>query len=66
MAIVPEGIKLLYVKKSRFPVLNYENIIIFPGVPEFLKAIYVSIRSHFQGEKIHSNVIATSLEEAEI
>ena len=66
MAKVPEGIKLLYSQKSRFPVLTYENIIIFPGVPEFLKAIYISIRGHFQGEKIHSNTIDTYLEEAEI
>lgn len=66
MASVPEKTKLLYSQKSRFPVLTYENIIIFPGVPEFLKAIYISIRSHFQGEKTHSRTIDTYLEEAEI
>ena len=66
MAIVPKGIKLLYSKKNRFPVLTFENIIIMPGVPEFLKAIYISIKSLYQGEKIHSKMIKITLEEAEI
>ena len=49
MARVPEGTLLLKTSRPHIPVLQFRNITIFPGVPEFLKAIFLLIKDRFQG-----------------
>ncbi len=52
MAKVPEGTELVCTQKPRFPVVQFRNIIILPGVPEFLKVLFLSVKDQFQGIKI--------------
>jgi len=49
MARVPEGTMLLKTSRPHIPVLQFRNITIFPGVPEFLRAIFLLIKDRFQG-----------------
>lgn len=49
MARVPEGTMLLPTERPSIPVLQFQNITIFPGVPEFLKTIFNLIKNRFQG-----------------
>ncbi|MFH2130456.1 MAG: competence/damage-inducible protein A [bacterium] len=49
MALVPEGTLLLKTSRPHIPVLQFRNITIFPGVPEFLRAIFLLIKDRFQG-----------------
>jgi molybdopterin-biosynthesis enzyme MoeA-like protein len=48
MALVPEGIELIYGENLKTPVLRIENIYIFPGVPEFLRKQFSAIRERFR------------------
>jgi molybdenum cofactor synthesis domain-containing protein len=49
MARVPEGTMLLKTSSPHIPVLQFRNITIFPGVPEFLRTIFLLIKDRFQG-----------------
>ncbi len=49
MARVPEGTILLQTSRPHIPVLQFRNVTIFPGVPEFLKTIFLSIKNQFKG-----------------
>ncbi len=49
MAQVPEGTLLLKTSRPTVPVLQFRNITIFPGVPEFLRAIFQLIKDRFKG-----------------
>lgn len=49
MAMVPEGTRLMETERPNIPVLQFRNITIFPGVPEFLRAIFKLIKHRFQG-----------------
>ncbi len=66
MAQIPDGTKLVISKKPRFPIIQFQNIIILPGVPEFLKALFTSIKDKFQGEKRHAKELCILTEEGEI
>ncbi len=37
MAEVPEGSEIIVNKDTRFPVVSFKNIFIFPGIPEYLR-----------------------------
>jgi len=49
MARVPEGTQLLKTERPNIPVLQFRNITIFPGVPEFLQTIFLLIKDRFRG-----------------
>jgi len=49
MANVPKGTLLLKTQRPNIPILQFQNITIFPGVPEFLKAIFLLIKDRFKG-----------------
>ena len=38
MAMIPKGAKLIETLEGRPPQLQFKNIFIFPGIPEFLKS----------------------------
>ena len=48
MAEVPEGSRLVGEGDSGFPVLAYENVFIFPGIPESVRRKFARIREQFR------------------
>lgn len=48
LADVPDGIELLYSDNLRIPVLHFENIYIFPGIPELLVRKFKAIKERFR------------------
>ena len=48
MAEVPEGSRLVGEGGSGFPVLAYENVFIFPGIPESVRRKFARIREQFR------------------
>jgi molybdenum cofactor synthesis domain-containing protein len=49
MAKVPEGTELIVTSEPNIPVIQFRNMFIFPGVPEFLKSMFFLIESQFRG-----------------
>jgi len=49
MAELPKGIQLIPTERSNIFVLNFNNIYIFPGVPEFMRSMFGFIKDRFQG-----------------
>lgn len=52
MADVPKGASLVDVGDLWFPVVIFENVHIFPGIPELLRKKFESIRTRFRGVPI--------------
>lgn len=48
LAEVPEGTELINTEGLRLPVLRYENIYIFPGIPELLQKKFSAIKERFK------------------
>ncbi|MBI3805705.1 MAG: hypothetical protein HY282_18290 [Nitrospirae bacterium] len=48
LADVPEGIELLHAEALRVPVLRFENIYIFPGIPDLLVKKFEAIKERFR------------------
>ncbi|MCS6804367.1 MAG: molybdopterin-binding protein [Acidobacteriota bacterium] len=62
-AEVPEGAQLIYSEQSPWPVLHYENVYIFPGVPWILKSKFTAIRDHFRAVPFHSKTVFVNQDE---
>jgi molybdenum cofactor synthesis domain-containing protein len=63
MAMVPDGTTLPETIDPRFPAIQFKNIFILPGVPEFLQAIFHSISYKFKGIVTPSDELTLSAEE---
>ncbi len=48
MALVPEGIELLYTEGLRVPVLHFDEIYILPGIPELFVKKFEAIKERFR------------------
>lgn len=48
LADVPEGLELLHAEGLRIPVLRFQNIYIFPGIPDLLKKKFGAIKERFR------------------
>ena len=48
MAMIPEGSELIEYAEGRPPQLQFRNIFIFPGIPEFLKIRFSGIKERFR------------------
>jgi FAD synthetase len=53
MADVPDGARLVGGKGNWFPVIAFENVYIFPGVPEILRRKFERIKEMFREEPFH-------------
>jgi len=53
MAQVPEGTELLFGKALRFPVLRFDKIYIFPGIPELLVQKFEAIKERFRDQPFY-------------
>ncbi len=66
MAMIPEGSELIEYKKGRPPQLQFHNIFIFPGIPEFLKMRFSGIRERFRTTPIVMKQIFLKADEGDI
>lgn len=53
MTKVPEGSKVEFSDGMRFPIINFKNIYIFPGIPEYVKNKFTLIREKFRSTAFH-------------
>jgi molybdenum cofactor synthesis domain-containing protein len=66
MADVPKGASLVDVGDLWFPVVIFENVHIFPGIPELLRKKFESIRTRFRGVPILLKRVFVKLRESDI
>jgi len=66
MADVPKGASLVDVGDLWFPVVIFENVHIFPGIPELLRKKFESIRQRFKGVPILLKRVYVKRRESEI
>jgi molybdenum cofactor synthesis domain-containing protein len=66
MADIPEGTVLWQTEGKRFPVLCCQRVLIFPGVPKYLRAKFDDIAHRLQGTPIQSRRLKTLQQESEI
>ncbi|HEV8324504.1 MAG TPA: molybdopterin-binding protein [Myxococcota bacterium] len=66
MADAPEGYRLIASFDTRFPVLAYENVFVFPGVPELFRKKFEAVEHLFRGEPIHLRQIFLLTDEGRI
>jgi len=65
MAEVPEGAEIIFNENMRFPVVQYKNIYIFPGIPEYLTTKFSIIRERFRSSGFHLKRIFLNAHESE-
>ena len=66
MAMIPEGSELIEYKEGRPPQLQFQNIFIFPGIPEFLKIRFSGIKERFKTTPIVMKEIFLKADEGDI
>jgi molybdenum cofactor synthesis domain-containing protein len=65
-AEVPEGAGLIHSEQSPWPVLHYENVYIFPGVPWILRRKFAAIRDRFQAEPFKAKAVFLKQDEVDL
>jgi len=63
LALVPEGIELLYAEGLRIPVLHFDKIYILPGIPELFVKKFEAIKERFREAPYHLRKIYFSDDE---
>ena len=66
MAMIPEGSELIEYAKDRAPQLQFQNIFVFPGIPELLKSRFLGIKERFRTTPIVLKQIFLKADEGEI
>ena len=66
MAMIPKGAKLIETLEGRPPQLQFKNIFIFPGIPEFLKSRFSNIKESFRTTPIVLKEIYLNADEGKI
>ncbi len=66
MTEVPEGAGLIELGDKRFPVICFRNIFILPGIPEYLREKFTSIRERFRCASFYLKRIFLNAEESDI
>lgn len=64
MASVPEGVQLLLEPSLPIPVLQVENVYIFPGIPQLFRRKFDSIKERFRDLPYHSRQIYVTVPES--
>lgn len=66
MACLPEGTFMIQNIEPVFPALQFQNIYILPGIPEFFRVLFNSIKSKFFGHLIPKQELNFLADESEI
>jgi molybdenum cofactor synthesis domain-containing protein len=63
MADVPKGSTFITAPELRWPILSYQNVYVFPGVPEFFKQKFLAIKERFRASEFYLKLIFTTDDE---
>jgi FAD synthetase len=66
MTEVPEGSDIDYHEKMRFPVVSFKNIIIFPGIPEYMQKKFSIIKEKFRSSVFYLKRLYLNCHESNI
>ena len=66
MAMIPEGSELIEYAEGRGPQLKFRNIFVFPGIPEYLKIRFASLKERFRTTPIVVKQVYLKADEGEI
>lgn len=66
MAEVPEGAELIDFENSRFPLVAFRNIFIFPGIPKYLREKFGLIKERFRTTALYMKRLFLDAEECDI
>ncbi|RJR16532.1 MAG: competence/damage-inducible protein A [Nitrospiraceae bacterium] len=66
MTEVPEGSNIDYHENMRFPVISFKNVIIFPGIPEYMQNKFALIREKFRTSVFHLKRLYLNCHESSI
>lgn len=66
MADVPQGSTFITVPELRWPILSYQNVYVFPGVPEFFRQKFSAIKERFRASEFYLKLIFTKQDEFDI
>ncbi|MEW6600728.1 MAG: molybdopterin-binding protein [Nitrospirota bacterium] len=66
MTEVPEGSELEFHESMRFPVVTFKNIVIFPGIPEYMQNKFSIIKEKFRSSVFHLKRLYLNCHESNI
>jgi len=66
MTEVPEGSEIDYHESMRFPVVSFKNIVIFPGIPEYMQNKFSIIKEKFRTSVFHLKRLYLNCHESNI
>ncbi|MDA8432759.1 MAG: competence/damage-inducible protein A [Nitrospiraceae bacterium] len=66
MAEVPEGAEVVDFGNSRFPLVVFKNIFIFPGIPQYLREKFSLIKERFRCSAVYLKKLFLDAEESDI
>lgn len=66
MACLPEGTFMIQNIEPVFPAIQFQNIYILPGIPDFFRILFSSIKDKFHGRKIPQKELNFLAEESKI
>ncbi|MEE9524650.1 MAG: molybdopterin-binding protein [Thermodesulfovibrionales bacterium] len=66
MSEIPEGAVLIKENGLKFPLIEFKNTFIFPGIPEYLKIKFEAIKERFREEPFYLRKIHVKMFEADI
>ena len=66
MAETVEGTQLIWHESIKFPVMQVENIFIFPGIPAILQRDFAVVREQFRGDAYHLRVLYLRVFESDV
>jgi molybdenum cofactor synthesis domain-containing protein len=66
MSEVPEGAELIDFGNSRFPLVSFKNIFIFPGIPKYLREKFGLIKERFRTTALYLKRLFLDAEESDI
>lgn len=66
MTEVPAGSEIEYHENMRFPVVSFKNVVIFPGIPEYMQNKFTIIKEKFRSSVFHLKRLYLNCHESNI
>ncbi|HBH60827.1 MAG TPA: competence/damage-inducible protein A [Nitrospiraceae bacterium] len=66
MTEVPEGSDIEFHENMRFPVVSFRNVVIFPGIPEYMQNKFSMIKEKFRSSVFHLRRLYLNCQESNI
>jgi len=66
MTEVPEGSDIDFHENMRFPVVSFKNVVIFPGIPEYMQNKFTIIKEKFRSSVFHLTRLYLNCHESNI